>query len=56
MSSHCGYCGSRLCNHGACPECNPCRHCDGGEREDKFFGYEDNYERQHGQDGWLQSG
>ena len=30
MSDHCGYCGSHLCNHGACPRCNPCQHCDGG--------------------------
>lgn len=38
MTSHCRDCGSRICNHGACPECNPCRHCDGGDRHDKFFG------------------
>jgi len=40
MTEHCGECGSRKCNHGNCPECNPCRHCDGGDRSDKFFGYE----------------
>lgn len=39
MTEHCGYCGSQLCNHGNCPECNPCRHCYGGDRENKFFGY-----------------
>ncbi len=44
MTDHCGYCGSRLCNHGTCPECNPCRHCTGGDREDKFFGDEDSYD------------
>lgn len=43
MSEHCPECGSRLCGHGACPECNPCPHCDGGDRGDKFFGYEDEY-------------
>ncbi len=41
MTEHCGECGSRKCNHGACPECNPCRHCNGGDRQDKFFGYDD---------------
>jgi hypothetical protein len=41
MTEHCGECGSRKCNHGNCPECNPCRHCDGGDRSDKFFGYDD---------------
>lgn len=46
MTEHCGECGSRKCNHGACPECNPCRQCDGGDRSDKFFGYdEDGNER-----------
>jgi hypothetical protein len=40
MTEHCHHCGSRLCNHGNCPECNPCKHCNGGNREDKFFGYE----------------
>lgn len=45
MSDYCRFCGSRLCNHGNCPECNPCRHCDGGGREDKF---EEDY------DGWLE--
>jgi len=38
MSEHCGECGSRLCGHGACPECNPCRQCNGGDRQDKYFG------------------
>jgi len=41
MSDHCGECGSRMCAHGNCPECNPCRHCDGGDRNDKFFGYDE---------------
>lgn len=27
--------------HGSCPQCNPCRHCDGGDRNDKFFGYDE---------------
>ena len=30
----------KLCNHGNCPECSPCQHCFGGDREDKFFGYD----------------
>ena len=38
MTVHCGECGSRLCNHGNCPECNPCKHCGGGDRTDKYFG------------------
>lgn len=37
MTEHCLECGSRKCNHGACPECNPCRHCNGGDRMDKYF-------------------
>jgi len=41
MTSHCGHCGSRMCNHGNCPECSPCQHCYGGDRSDKFFGYEE---------------
>jgi hypothetical protein len=40
MTEHCGQCGSRKCNHGNCPECRPCTHCDGGDRTDKFFGYD----------------
>ena len=41
MTEHCGECGSRICNHGNCPQCRPCDHCDGGDRSDKFFGYND---------------
>jgi hypothetical protein len=41
MSEHCGYCGSQLCGHGQCPECNPCRECDGGDRGNKRFPDED---------------
>ena len=48
MTDHCKTCGSRLCNHGNCPECRPCPHadgrlgaCDGGDRADKYFGDED---------------
>lgn len=41
MTEHCRECGSRKCNHGNCPECYPCRHCYGGDREDKFFGYDE---------------
>lgn len=41
MTWHCNLCGSQLCNHGNCPECGPCKHCYGGDREDKFFGYDD---------------
>ena len=37
MTTHCKDCGSRMCNHGNCPECRPCRHCDGGDRHDKYF-------------------
>lgn len=40
MTEHCGECGSRKCNHGNCPQCNPCQHCNGGDRDDKFFGYD----------------
>lgn len=38
MTNHCKECGSRICNHGNCPECRPCTHCFGGDREDKYFG------------------
>ena len=42
MTEHCGDCGSRLCGHGRCPQCEePCKHCDGGDRHDKFFGYDE---------------
>jgi hypothetical protein len=41
MTAHCSECGSRLCNHGNCPECNPCKHCDGGDRMDKQFDGDD---------------
>ncbi len=41
MTTHCGECGSRMCNHGNCPECSPCQHCFGGDRSDKFFGYDE---------------
>ena len=37
MTEHCGECGSRKCNHGNCPQCSPCTHCNGGDRTDKFF-------------------
>lgn len=40
MTSHCSDCGSRVCGHDNCPQCNPCEHCNGGDREDKFYGYE----------------
>lgn len=46
MTSHCGECGSQLCNHGNCPECNPCRHCEGGDRSNKYFGEEEREEKQ----------
>lgn len=59
MTSHCGECGSQICNHGACPECNPCRHCNGGDRTNKHFKEDDlDYEsakekdRDFGLDGW----
>lgn len=46
MTQHCGSCGSQVCNHGHCPQCEPCQHCDGGDRDNKFFGYdEDGNER-----------
>jgi hypothetical protein len=51
MLDHCGYCGSRKCVHDCCPECNPCRQCNGGDKEDKFFGYEDNYEGKSAKEG-----
>lgn len=48
MTDHCGECGSQLCNHGNCPECNPCKHCDGGDRDNKFYGYkQDGEEREY---------
>ncbi len=37
MSEHCNYCGSQICNHGNCPQCAPCQHCDGGDRNNKKF-------------------
>jgi hypothetical protein len=50
MTTHCGECGSELCNHGNCPECNPCRHCYGGDRQNKYFGEDDpRSERYEGQ-------
>lgn len=59
MTSHCRECGSRLCNHGNCPECAPCKHCDGGDRSDKFFGYDEEHEREldrdYGLDGYGHS-
>lgn len=36
-TSHCRECGSEVCGHGNCPECNPCQHCFGGDRSNKFF-------------------
>jgi hypothetical protein len=39
-TTHCRYCGSQMCNHMNCPECSPCRHCDGGDRSNKFYGYD----------------
>lgn len=48
MTDHCSECGSRLCGHGNCPECSPCSHCYGGDRADKFYGYdEDGYATTH---------
>jgi len=42
MTEHCRDCGSEICNHGVCPECDrPCRHCPGGDRNNKFFGYDE---------------
>lgn len=41
MSEHCGSCGSQVCGHGFCPECRPCRECDGGDRENKQFSDDD---------------
>lgn len=41
MTTHCRECGSQMCNHGNCPECNPCRHCYGGDRSNKYFGEDD---------------
>jgi len=37
MTTHCRECGSEVCDHGNCPECNPCRHCLGGDRSNKYF-------------------
>ena len=46
MTEHCKGCGSQLCNHGNCPECSPCHHCTGGDRDNKYFGEEEfNYGR-----------
>lgn len=41
MTTHCGECGSEKCNHDNCPECNPCQHCNGGDRTNKFYGYDE---------------
>jgi hypothetical protein len=41
MTEHCGECGSEVCGHGLCPQCQPCTHCNGGDRGNKFFGYDD---------------
>ena len=42
MSSyHCRECGSEVCGHGNCPECNPCKHCFGGDRQNKYFPEDD---------------
>lgn len=41
MTEHCGDCGCQLCGHGACPECNPCRNCNGGDRDNRHFAPED---------------
>lgn len=45
MTSHCRECGSEMCNHGNCPECRPCQHCYGGDRQNKWFGEEDDPQR-----------
>ncbi len=44
MTSHCRHCGSEICNHGNCPECHPCTHCNGGDRSNKAF--EDDADRE----------
>lgn len=43
MTEHCSTCGSQLCGHGNCPECAPCQHCYGGDRQNKIFEYEDEF-------------
>lgn len=50
MTVHCVECGSQKCNHGNCPECYPCRHCNGGDRSNKFFGYDDRGHEKTGSD------
>lgn len=35
-TEHCGECGSQLCGHGCCPQCQNC--CGGGDRQNKYFG------------------
>lgn len=41
MTTHCIECGSEKCSHGNCPECYPCHHCSGGDRNNKYYGEED---------------
>lgn len=41
MTVHCHDCGSQLCNHGNCPRCRPCDHCDGGDKDNRYFGEDD---------------
>jgi hypothetical protein len=41
MTEHCGECGAELCGHGHCPRCQLCEHCNGGDRDNKFFGYDE---------------
>lgn len=48
MTDHCAVCGSRLCNHGACPDpaCSQfytCEHCPGGDSDDKYFGEDEEH-------------
>lgn len=43
-TSHCRECGSEVCNHGNCPECRPCQHCYGGDRQNKYFPEDDERE------------
>ncbi len=50
MTTHCVECGSEMCNHGNCPECNPCRHCYGGDRSNKYFGQDDPRSQKAGSD------